>query len=118
MPIEVADPRPVLSGGVVAGSVCPRCGTAWAWRDGPCPECLGPAQGAALGPGGTVWSAATVWLAVGDRTPPFTLVYVDLDGGARVLARLDGDGEPAPGTRVVLAGTDAGDLLVRTEDGR
>lgn len=53
-----------------------------------------------------------------DRTPPWTLVWVDLENGPRILAHVDGASERIPiGTAVELVGTsEYGDLLVRTID--
>lgn len=54
-----------------------------------CPDCGGEVIAAQFGPEGTVWSATVVRIPVPGRTPPYTLVYVDLDDGPRVLAHLD-----------------------------
>lgn len=111
--IEATDPRPAVRGGAVLGSVCETCGQPSAWRGERCSRCLLPTRDAEFGPAGTVWSAATVWLTVGDRRPPFTLAYVDLHDGPRVLVLVDADGEPPPGTAVEITGTDGGDIVVR-----
>ncbi|MFN3216153.1 MAG: OB-fold domain-containing protein [Acidimicrobiales bacterium] len=48
--------------------------------------------------------------ALGHRSPPFTLAYVDIDEGPRVLATLRG---PLPDDdRVVIVGSDEGDIVV------
>lgn len=74
---------------------------------------------ATFGPGGIVWSAATLHLRIGEREPPFVLAYVDLDTahspgtGPRVLARVEPADELPAGRRVRVAGVDAlGDLVV------
>lgn len=126
--VEVSDPRPVVESCVVLGARCATCSRPSAWRHDHCPECRGRCEPAAFGPGGTVWSSATVHLPVGDRVPPFTLVYVDLDStddgrpagradpagptGPRVLARSVTVGELEPGSMVSITGTDAGDIVV------
>jgi uncharacterized OB-fold protein len=59
-----------------------------------------------------VWSSATVHLRVGHRLPPFTLAYIDLDHGPRILARVRPDLELACGSRVRIVDTDDGDVVV------
>jgi uncharacterized protein len=110
--IEVSDPRPMVSELQVLGSICENCGQTSAWRRPRCERCLGGTAPTRFGPGGIVWSSATVHLRVGHRPPPFTLAYVDLDGGPRVLARLQPDVELACGIRVQIVGTDEGDVVV------
>ena len=113
-----SDPRPVISSdtdGVsrVSGRRCHACGevTAFAWPR--CPVCGGPVGEAEFGPEGTVWSSTVVRIPVPGRTPPYALVYVDLDDGPRVLAHTR-SGEPVPiGARVRLRDVDdLGDLAV------
>lgn len=82
-----------------------------------CEHCLGESHAAKFGPNGVVWSAATVHLRVGDRTPPFVLAYVDLDGGPRVLARVESGEEIAAGGAVSITGEADGDLLVERVHG-
>lgn len=111
-----ADPRPQAVGGRVVGARCRSCGYPTAPATPRCPVCFGPQGEAGFGPGGTVWSATVVHLAVGGRTPPYALAYVDLDDGPRVLACLDEPATPPQGTRVAVVGHDAGgDLVVRAE---
>lgn len=110
--IEVSDPRPVVDGQQVLGSVCGTCGQTSAWRRQRCERCLGVPTPELFGPGGSVWSSATIHLRVGHRTPPFTLAYVDLDDGPRVLARLRPDVELACGALVQITGVDEGDVIV------
>lgn len=70
-----------------------------------------------FGPGGIVWSSTVVRVPVPGRTPPYTVAYVDLDDGPRVLCHVDGlTNRPPVGHRVRLCGTTAdGDLLVEIE---
>ena len=115
--LVTADPRPHVVDGRVAGLRCRSCGYPTASATAWCPLCCGPQEEARFGPGGRVWAATVVRLAVGGRTPPYALAYVDLDDGPRVLARLDAAVAPAPGTRVAVAGDDDGDLVVRIDHG-
>ena len=59
-----------------------------------------------------MWAHTTLHISVGGRAPGYTLAYVDLDDGPRILAHVDG-GRPAVGSRVRVAGTTPeGDPLV------
>lgn len=110
---EVADSRPRLDEGRVVGSRCTACrypsaqvGLPW------CPACYrGTMEREGFGPGGVVWASARVRLRVLHRKPPYSLAYVDLDDGPRVLVRLDEPVALDPGARVVVIGSDAGDLI-------
>lgn len=119
------DPRPVLEttenrGSTVVGVRCTACGYAVAYRRLACPACGGVAERENFGPAGTVWSHTRVRIPVGDRVPPYDLVYVDLQDGPRILAHgpdLD-DRNSVPafaiGARVELRGlTPSGDPLVK-----
>jgi uncharacterized protein len=112
----IVDPRPRVGADqagaiVVIGCRCEACRHPLAVEAPWCPVCRGPLGPAAFGPGGTVWAHTTVRVAVADREPPYTLAYVDLDDGPRILARVDG--QPAVGGRVQVAGTTPeGDPLV------
>lgn len=103
----------------VHGLRCRRCGTVAAYAWPRCPACAGPAEPAAFGPAGTVWSSTVVRIPVPGRTPPFTLAYVDLDDGPRVLAHVPGaDTAPAVGGRArLIAPTGSDDLAVETTTG-
>ncbi|WP_419928603.1 OB-fold domain-containing protein [Candidatus Poriferisocius sp.] len=70
---------------------------------------------ATFGPGATVFSSTVLRIPVPGRTPPFTLAYVDVDDGPRILAHVDGPDEPlVPGSRVALAGwSEHGDPVVQ-----
>lgn len=71
---------------------------------------------ASFGPAGTVWSVTTIHVPSGDRDAPYTLAYVDLDDGPRVLTHVsDGVAAPAVSGRVTLTGrTPHGDPEVST----
>ena len=113
---ETADPRPRVAacGGdhVVLGLRCTACGYPVAVEAPRCPDCRGPLAEAAFGPGGVVWAHTTLHISVAGREPGYTLAYVDLDDGPRILAHVEG-GAPKVGSRVRLAGpTPEGDPLV------
>lgn len=112
----VADSRPRLEAGRVVGSRCAACGYPSAQVGLPwCPACqTGTMTQEGFGPGGVVWSSARVRLRVLHRPAPYTLAYVDLDDGPRVLARLDEPVVLPPGTRVSLTHTLDGDLIAAT----
>lgn len=81
-----------------------------------CPHCLQPhVAEATFGSQGTVWSSTVVRVPVPGRTPPYTLAYVDIDDGPRVLAHVAGQRDRvAVGARVELApSTEFGDLAVQ-----
>lgn len=113
-----SDPRPQIQrtahgDRVVVGRRCRSCAepVAYAWPR--CPACGSEVEPARFGPGGTVWSSTVVRIAVPGHTPPYSLAYVDLEDGPRVLAHVDGE-DPAPiGGRVRLVDVTAeGDLRV------
>ena len=100
------DPRPVISGDTLSGARCAACGHPHALRVARCTRCRAAAlEPATFGPNGTVWSTTTLHVASGGRSAPYTLAYVDLDGGPRVLGHVDAPVEV--GARVKLAGTSA-----------
>lgn len=81
-----------------------------------CPVCGGSEMApATFGPEGTVFSSTVLRIPVPGRNPPFTLAYVDVDDGPRILVHVDGPDEAAiPQSRVVLSGwTELGDPVVR-----
>lgn len=116
--LAVADSRPALADGRVAGSRCRECGYPSAQRGLPwCPVCYGAIEDATFSPSGLAWSSVRVEIPVNDIAPPFALAYVDLDDGPRVLVRLD---EPAAlpiDTRVEIVRADAGDLIASRKEG-
>jgi hypothetical protein len=66
-----------------------------------------------------VWSSTVVRVPVAGHLPPYSLAYVDLDDGPRVLAHLVGDDSDAPariGAAVRLVGASSeGDLQVEVD---
>jgi uncharacterized protein len=80
-----------------------------------CSRCLGPVASDRFGPGGVVWSSTVVRIAVPGRTPPYTLAYVDLTDGPRVLAEVLGVTERVKVGTVVTLGpqSEIGNLTVQ-----
>ena len=108
---EMIDPRPRVEGETLHGARCSECGHAHAVLVARCTRCGGTLAPASFGPAGTVWSTTTLHVAGNGRAAPYTLAYVDLDEGPRVLAHAGGRVSVA--ARVRLAGTTAfGDPLV------
>lgn len=109
----VADSRPPWVDGRVVGSRCDTCGYPSAQTGLPwCPSChRGAMPQEAFGPGGVVWSSARVRLRVLHRRAPYTLAYVDLDDGPRILARLAAPVILPPGVRVEIIDSIDGDLI-------
>lgn len=62
-----------------------------------------------------MFSSTVLRIPVPGRTPPFTLAYVDVDDGPRILAHVDGSDEAlVPESRVALSGwTELGDPAVQ-----
>lgn len=117
-PPPVVDPRPSVDGTTVLGIRCTSCSRPSAFSDLTCRHCGGSVEASRFGPGGEVWAVADVHLRVGPRTPPFTLAYVDLIDGPRVLARVTGP-PVATGDAVRIIGTaddPTGDLLVEASN--
>ena len=112
------DPRPrteEVAGRVgVTGMRCPSCGYVAAGERPRCPVCAAAVEVATFGPDGVVWSSTVVRVPTPERTPPYTLAYVDLDGGPRILAHVAGvEQPPAAGSPVRLReATALGDLQV------
>lgn len=112
------DPRPEIhrtaeGDQVVVGRRCRACAepVAYAWPR--CPACGAEVEEARFGPRGTVWSSTVVRIAMPGHTPPYSLAYVDLDDGPRVLAHVVGDEPASIGAAAWLVGTsDEGDLQV------
>lgn len=118
VPVVPADPRPAVrehdGRPLLDGGRCQACGHAIALALPRCPRCGGEVAPQTFGPGGTIWALTVVHVPAraGDAVP-YTLAYVDLDDGPRLLAHVDGDGARV-GTRVALAATAAtGDPRVR-----
>lgn len=112
------DPRPALAlqdeGWQVAGTRCAACGHPSIERGPRCAACRCAVNPVWFGPSGTVWSWTTVRIAAPGREPPYTLAYVDLVDGPRILAHVDGALEAtAIGAPVRIVGrTPLGDTLV------
>lgn len=107
---------PVAGGMGVQGTRCVECGYRTAGAPPCCPECAGSVEPAVFGPGGTIWASTTVWIDVQDRDAPYSIAYVDVDDGPRILAHVAG-GDPASppsvGRRVSIVGlTERGDPAV------
>ena len=116
----MTDPRPQIDEGpehAVLGTRCTVCGHALAFDHERCVVCGGPVESARYGPHGTVWAATVVRIPVGDRVPPYSLAYIDLDSGPRILAHVRTDGPEtgalSVGDPVRLSGvTASGDPMV------
>ena len=114
-----ADPRPVFeqgcNGPTVVGVRCRGCDHPCAARVPRCPRCGAATEVARFGPEGAVWATTTIHVAAGQRAAPYTVAYVDLDEGPRILADVDDGPELVPRVteRVRLVGRTAlGDLRV------
>lgn len=117
---ERFEPRPAVrtveSGTKILGGRCVLCTHPVAGKWPRCPVCKGELVPAAFGSCGRVWSSTVIRFALPGRVPPYTLAYVDLDDGPRVLAHLHGADQDAiaVGTNVVLNGvTTHGDIEVK-----
>ena len=104
---QLADPRPavVFEDGVhrIVGGRCVANGHALIHAFARCPRCSSETVQERFGPGGTVWATTDVHVpsAPGEEVP-YTLAYVDLDDGPRILLRILDSGPPPVGARVVL----------------
>jgi uncharacterized OB-fold protein len=103
------------AGPQVAGWRCRDCGYPIALAAPWCPRCRGTLTPDAFGPYGTVWSSTVFRVALGERTPPWTLAYVDLDDGPRILVHVEGtDRRLRVGARVEMVGESTdGDLVAK-----
>ncbi len=113
----MSDPRPQVDttdGPMVVGVRCRSCGHPMATPRPVCAACGGPVEEARFGPVGTVYASTVVRIAVGERTPPYALAYVDLDEGPRILAHVAGDALSAPDvdSRVRLGEPQDGDVVM------
>ena len=112
-PALLADPRPVIveedGRHLLAGGRCLPNGHALARPLPRCPRCRGEVAPGRFGPDGAVWAVTVVHVPAheGDEVP-YTLAYVDLDAGPRLLVRLDESLAPAQvGARVRLTASRA-----------
>ncbi|MFF0815051.1 Zn-ribbon domain-containing OB-fold protein [Rhodococcus sp. NPDC003318] len=68
---------------------CHACGTAWFPRNAVCPKCAASdPERFLIGPNATLYSYSTVHVSSARETP-YTIGFVDLDEGVRVLATID-----------------------------
>lgn len=94
----------------MAGHRCQACARALLSPTSRCPACGGALVDELYGPAGTVWAATTVRVATPGRDHPYSLAYVDLDDGPRILLQIEPTGAAAVGDRARLrASTDLGD---------
>jgi uncharacterized OB-fold protein len=104
-PRLLADPRPVIieSDGhhALAGGRCRACGHTLTRVLPRCPWCRGEVAAERFGPEGSVWAVTVLYVPAGDRDAPYSLAYVDLDDGPRLLVHLTE--RVAIGARVRLA---------------
>lgn len=100
----------------VLGARCVSCDYRIAASLPRCPSCGGATEVARFGPRGIVWAATTLHVPVQQRNVPYTLAYVDLADGPRLLVHLS---ERLPiGSQVMLTGTTAsGDIYAVRDDG-
>ncbi|MEW6473125.1 MAG: OB-fold domain-containing protein [Actinomycetota bacterium] len=85
------------------GSECPACGA----REYPpvarCLACGVESVPCPLPMSGRIFSSTTVWAGLPDDVP-YTVAYVDLDGGPRVFCRLEPHGSYGSSEEVVMVG--------------
>lgn len=86
----------------MTGSRCSSCGACFYPQRSVCSRCLAELEPVELSTRGTVYTYTVVHQAGPGFETPYTLVYVDLPEGVRMLGQLDG--EPAIGIEVELAG--------------
>lgn len=101
--------------GLIDGVRCQRCDAAWTPMVHRCPWCGGPVGEERFAADGRPWSWTTMTIPVGDLEPPTTLVYVDLQGGPRVLARWVGAPELSKDLPVRVR-VEAGTVLASEEN--
>jgi uncharacterized OB-fold protein len=114
--LSSADPRPRVVGGLLAGARCAQCGHPSVVEPPRCARCRGTMVPAHFGPEGTLWATTTIHVSPrGDRAVPYTLGYVDVDDGPRLLAHVEdasvADGvvaAPAVGQRARLSALTVG----------
>jgi hypothetical protein len=71
------------------GSECPHCGRRYFPPKARCPECLkSSSKSVALDTRGTLYSHTTVYIPSRNFKPPYTVGYVELDGGVRIFGQI------------------------------
>ncbi|MFJ4222829.1 Zn-ribbon domain-containing OB-fold protein [Microbacterium sp. NPDC089695] len=92
----------------VVGRRCPEAHHTTAYADFVCPDCGRRLEEAVFGPAGVVWSYTTITTPAPGRTPPFTLAYVDLADGPRILCDVPAAAVPtvAVGQRISVVEVD------------
>lgn len=117
--IEMADPRPVIEDGPegpgLLGARCVACGHPSPVKLARCPRCASKMEEERFGTDGVIWSTTTIHVPNGEREAPYTLAYVDLDGGPRFLAHVQLAGEerpPVAGRARLIGRSELGDPLV------
>jgi len=116
--VFIPDPRPETvrraDDHFIRGMVCTSCGHASAVKVPWCPRCQAATTEKLYGPTGKVWSSTVVRIPIPNRRPPYSLAYVDLDDGPRVLAHVSApDGRLAVGQAVrLMEATASGDIQV------
>ncbi len=110
--VREADRTPVL-----VAARCAACGRDLVPDAAGLPDLRDPRAPSAyhIGPGGRVYSYTTVHVS-SSRPTPYTLGYVDLDEGVRVLATLESSGEIELDARCRLEISDAGDWWFVAEE--
>jgi hypothetical protein len=100
---DLAGDEPVVADGPrLIGARCGACGTAWFPRRPVCPSCAAPEpERLLLGPAGTLYSWSTVHVS-SSRPVPYTLGYVDLPAGVRVLTTIKTTQPLEPNAQCVL----------------
>jgi len=99
---------------VIDGKSCSKCGHHFAMAPRECRKCGASLVDATFGPRGEVWSYTIVYMKAARRTTPYTLAYIDLLEGPRIIAHVRGESvRPNVGQMAELVGlTDSGDPLV------
>ncbi|MEO6504779.1 MAG: OB-fold domain-containing protein [Terrimesophilobacter sp.] len=115
--------RPVVvqrgSTWLILGARCPNCHQSYGIKVYRCSVCSSVVEEQLFGPRGTIWSHTTIAIPVPDRESPYTIAYVDLDDGPRVLAIVPNieASRVGVGARVTLSGmTTTSDPLVALKE--
>lgn len=99
------------------GSQCPACGRKYFPLKELCADCLETLEKVEVGPYGRIFSYTTVAADSPAYKAPYTLAFVDLDDGVRLLARIQDGGNQSVGVgkrvksvRTVLATSNGEEL--------